>query len=130
MPELPEVETVRRQLAGSLAGARYSSVDQVEPAMLRDCTEQQLRVELPGRSIELVGRRGKYIVVTLGGEGFLTLHLGMTGQLLVDPKDAGAHTRFIFGLEAADGRPMRLEVGEEDNEDEDARNRTRPLASR
>ena len=43
MPELPEVETVRRQLAGSLLAKRFAEVDQVEPAMLLDCAAEDVR---------------------------------------------------------------------------------------
>jgi formamidopyrimidine-DNA glycosylase len=132
VPELPEVETVRRQLAGALIGGCFIAVERVEPAMLRDCTEQQVRELLPGRRVESVGRQGKFLVIALEGGAFLTLHLGMTGHFLVAPvapqpvgppasgaqddstvslaaKSPSAHTRFLFALEAADGSLMRLE---------------------
>ena len=53
---------------------------------------------LPGRTIERVDRIGKFIIVVLDGGLFLTLHLGMTGQLLIDPAEPGTHTRFVFRL--------------------------------
>lgn len=117
MPELPEVETVRRQLARSLVGKRFTAVEKVEPAMLRDCTEQQVWDVLPGRRVESVNRQGKFLVVALEGDAFLTLHLGMTGHFLVAPfapaplapVSPAAHTRFLFALEAVDGSRMRLE---------------------
>jgi formamidopyrimidine-DNA glycosylase len=132
VPELPEVETVRRQLARALIGGRFVAVESVEPAMLRDCTEQQVREMLPGRRVESVGRQGKFLVIALEGGAFLTLHLGMTGHFLVvqvaprpigpaasgvqddstvslGSKPPGAHTRFLFALEAADGSLMSLE---------------------
>ncbi len=89
MPELPEVETVRRQLAGSVSGLRFTTVERVEPSMLLDCTVESLRAKLPGRSIQEVGRVGKFIVLRLSGGAFMTIHLGMTGHILVRTKRAG-----------------------------------------
>jgi len=112
VPELPEVETVRRQLAASLSGRRFEVVDKVEPAMLRDCSEQQVRDLLPGRRVDRVDRLGKFLIVALSEDGYLTLHLGMTGNLLVaaapddDPAD---HTRFSFRLKDDEGRRTLLE---------------------
>ena len=107
MPELPEVETVRRQLAAGLTGITFLSVERVEPFMLRDCTAREVRTLLPGRRIERVERLGKFLIVVLDGDLFLTLHLGMTGQLLIDPGNDGAHTRFAFRLvdEGTEGAP-------------------------
>jgi formamidopyrimidine-DNA glycosylase len=130
VPELPEVETVRRQLAEALVGKTFVAVERTEPAMLRDCAADELVSGLPGRRIDAVDRLGKFLVVALtggagdaGGSGdvgvpgdaFLTLHLGMTGQLLVDPKDGSVpkekdvHTRFLFELTDTDGRRTMLE---------------------
>jgi formamidopyrimidine-DNA glycosylase len=106
LPELPEVETVRRQLAGSVSGLRFTRVERVEPSMLLDCTVEKLREELPGRSILEVGRVGKFIVLGLSGDAFVTIHLGMTGHILVrtNGPDVRAdaldpHSRFLFLLE-------------------------------
>jgi formamidopyrimidine-DNA glycosylase len=109
VPELPEVETVRRQLARSVIGKSIATVDRVEPAMLRDCSEDQVRARLPGRRVLSLDRLGKFLVMTLDGDVFLTLHLGMTGQLLIDAGDSGPHTRFLFELREGDGPSTRLE---------------------
>lgn len=112
MPELPEVETVRRQLARALVGKRFTAVEKLESAMLRDCTEQQVWDRLPGRYVRRVDRLGKFLVVALDGDAFLTLHLGMTGHFLVAPRVPALstpHTRFLFALESADGCRMQLE---------------------
>jgi formamidopyrimidine-DNA glycosylase len=98
MPELPEVETVRRQLAAGLTGLTFTAVERVDPFMMRDCAPEQPAALLPGRRVERVERLGKFIIVALDGDLFLTLHLGMTGQLLIDPRDPGTHTRFVFHL--------------------------------
>ncbi len=122
MPELPEVETVRRQLAGSLTGCTFAAVDQVEPAMLLDCTSEEVRSDLPGERVDSVERLGKFLQLRMSRKGrpggrdrgpaaadFLTVHLGMTGQLLVNPEDTSAHTRFAFALKDDQGRAVRLE---------------------
>jgi formamidopyrimidine-DNA glycosylase len=122
MPELPEVETVRRQLADSLTGKIFVAVERTERVMLRDCTAEEVCAGLPGRRIESVDRLGKFLVVALDGGRFLTLHLGMTGQLLVDSVGDGArratrtdadgpraHTRFLFELEDESARRTTLE---------------------
>jgi formamidopyrimidine-DNA glycosylase len=125
MPELPEVETVRRQLAGALPGKTFTAVGSLEPAMLRDCGPEQMRAALPGRRVLRVDRLGKFVVVPLSGGLFLTLHLGMTGQLLVGRDDDGdvvgaftplrdhaspdRHSRFSFVLAGVNGDRVRLE---------------------
>lgn len=107
MPELPEVETVRCQLEEGLTGATFVSVEQIEPFMLRDCGPEEVSSLLPGRRIDRVERLGKFLIVALDGDLFLTLHLGMTGQLLIDPQDGGTHTRFAFVLSRAEGGHSR-----------------------
>lgn len=119
MPELPEVETVRRQLARAITGLVVASVDAVETAMLRDCGEDDLRALLPGARVEEVSRLGKFIIIRLGGpvEMYLTLHLGMTGRVLVCEMSGEespavslhSHTRFLFRLEGPGGSITRVE---------------------
>ncbi len=83
MPELPEVETVRRQLARVLPGRDFVAVARIEPAMLWDCWPEEVKKALPGRRVLSVDRLGKFLLVPLSDDYFLTLHLGMTGQLLI-----------------------------------------------
>jgi formamidopyrimidine-DNA glycosylase len=109
VPELPEVETVRRQLAGALVGKTFVTVERTEPAMLLDCTSEQVGAELPGRRIESIDRLGKFLIVTLDGDVYLTLHLGMTGALLVDAGDESSHGRFLFRLSGGPGDETTLE---------------------
>lgn len=108
------METVRCQLVAGLSGATFVAVDSVEPSMLRDCGATEVEGLLPGRTIERMDRIGKFIIVVLNDGLFLTLHLGMTGQLLIDPPDPGTHTRFAFRLVSegagdTSGREVRLE---------------------
>jgi formamidopyrimidine-DNA glycosylase len=85
------------------------AVELIEPAMLRDCTPEQVESLLPERRIESVDRIGKFLLVRLQGDFYLTLHLGMTGQLLIDASDESVHTRFLFRLRDAQGRPFTLQ---------------------
>ncbi len=108
MPELPEVETIRRQLAQCLPGAEFLRVERLEPAMLEDCDEEELKESLPGKRVEDVGRLGKFLIIGLEAGPCLTLHLGMTGQLLLDEAPVDDHTRFVFLLRGSSGRPFSL----------------------
>jgi formamidopyrimidine-DNA glycosylase len=92
-----------------LPGLTFKSVKSIEPAMLLDCGERQMRKELPGARVISVDRLGKFMVLPMSGDLFLTLHLGMTGQILIDPTDSSAHTRFLFELCDDSGRLSRLE---------------------
>ena len=96
MPELPEVETIVRELSPRLRGRHIASVEVLQPRITRH-SPQDLAAVLPGRRIRDVRRHGKFIVVDLD-QGSLTIHLGMTGQLRFDG-DPGPHTRAIFTLE-------------------------------
>jgi formamidopyrimidine-DNA glycosylase len=100
MPELPEVETVRRQLEPALVGRRFVAVGQIEPFMLRDVSPEELRAALPGTRVESVSRRGKFLLIALSSGDVMTAHLGMTGQLLAttEPAPMPAHARFVFTL--------------------------------
>ena len=96
MPELPEVETVRRSLL-PLVGRRIDAVDVVEPRLRRK-VPADLAARVTGRRIERLERRGKYLLFHLsGGESLLT-HLGMSGALLLQPAgtppQAHDHLRF------------------------------------
>ncbi len=85
MPELPEVETVRRGLEPYLLHQRITQVIVREPRM-RWPVPQQLPERVRGRRVERLERRGKYLIVTLDSEDRLILHLGMSGRLFVlDP---------------------------------------------
>jgi formamidopyrimidine-DNA glycosylase len=96
MPELPEVESVRRQLEPALAGRR----------VLRVWADAQRRFHAPelltGRTVLTVGRRGKFLICPLDQDLELVLHLGMTGVLHFGAADAYARAR--LGLD--DGREL------------------------
>ena len=88
MPELPEVETVRRGLAPAMEAARFASVEIRRPD-LRFPLPRDFRGRLEGNRVEALGRRGKYLIASLASGESLILHLGMTGRFTVS---AGAGT--------------------------------------
>ena len=97
MPELPEVETVTRSIA-PLVGRRIVAVEFSCLRILRGGDPDRMASALAGRKIAGVKRYGKFIVASLGGGGYLTIHLGMTGRLLLGgPR--GKHTHAIFTLD-------------------------------
>jgi formamidopyrimidine-DNA glycosylase len=95
VPELPEVETVRRDLDATFAGRRIERVT-VEGArtLRRHLDPSGVPVRLKGQRLQHAGRRGKYLLLDLDGGDVLVVHLGMSGQLLtVDPAaPADRHT--------------------------------------
>jgi formamidopyrimidine-DNA glycosylase len=99
MPELPEVETIRRQLAPQLEGRTIVDVEILDPRWTRPLPPEPIEDELRGAVVERVERRGKYLLWTLSDDRFLLLHLRMTGGLLFDPPDEPAHTRVRFTLD-------------------------------
>jgi formamidopyrimidine-DNA glycosylase len=97
VPELPEVETVVRTLAPRLRGRRILSAE-FTSRFVTPGNRRALAGRLTGRRIESVRRRGKFIVIELDA-GTLTVHLGMTGKLLLDGT-AGEHTHGVFTLDS------------------------------
>ena len=82
MPELPEVETVRRRLEPVLAGRRLERVEILDPRLTRPEDPLEVATELVGERVEAVDRRGKYLVVRFESGRALLVHLRMTGSLL------------------------------------------------
>ena len=80
MPELPEVETLRRGLALKMSGRRILQAELRRPDLRRPFPAA-LAARLDGALIGAVGRRGKYILIELDSNGLLLLHLGMSGRV-------------------------------------------------
>jgi formamidopyrimidine-DNA glycosylase len=108
MPELPEVETVARDLRGLVLGATISGARCYWDRTLRNVTPEAFANGVTGRRIEAVGRRAKLIVVELSGDVALTIHLKMTGQLFVVAADQPEDGYIRLVLELADGRELRF----------------------
>ena len=81
MPELPEVEVTRRQVAPLLVGRTVASAVTSAPSHLFLTPPEELSARLPGRRTEALERRGKYLLARLDDRSRLVIHLGMTGQL-------------------------------------------------
>jgi formamidopyrimidine-DNA glycosylase len=100
MPELPEVETIRRQLAPALEGRRIESAEVRDPRWSEPAPPEAIEDAVRGRRIERVGRRGKYLIVTLEDDVHLVMHLRMTGNLLLAPDvEDPPHTRVAIDLD-------------------------------
>lgn len=98
MPELPEVETIRRQLAPLVEGRRLKRVEILDARWSRPLAPEELADALQGRRVEALGRRGKYLVWSLQDDVHLVQHLRMTGAVLADPNPEPPHTRVRIRL--------------------------------
>jgi formamidopyrimidine-DNA glycosylase len=105
MPELPEVETVRRQLAPRVEGRTFRRVRVLDERWCMPLAPRAMERALRGRRVESLGRRGKYLVWSLSGDRFLLQHLRMTGNLLYDPAERPPYTRVEIDLD--DGHELR-----------------------
>jgi formamidopyrimidine-DNA glycosylase len=99
MPELPEVETIRRQLAPVVEGRELTALDILDPRWCLPLAPDAVRDAVEGRGVERLARRGKYFVWELAGDVFLLMHLRMTGTLLLDPPPGTPYARVRFVLD-------------------------------
>jgi formamidopyrimidine-DNA glycosylase len=115
VPELPEVETIRRHLAPHVEGQALRRLEILDPRFSRPRLPRALAAAVEGRTIDRLSRRGKYLVWELSGDAFLLQHLRMTGTLLLDPPGEPPHTRVWFELSThrlAYTDPRRFGTGE------------------
>lgn len=108
MPELPEVETVARDLRPRIVDATIVGARCSWPRTLRSHPPEAFAEAIAGRQVQAVGRRAKQIVIDLSGEAALTIHLKMTGQLFVVPSATEVDPYVRLVLELADGRELRF----------------------
>jgi formamidopyrimidine-DNA glycosylase len=101
MPELPEVEVVRRGLAAHVTGRTISAVRVHHPRAVRrhEAGPADLTARLLGAQITGTGRRGKYLWLTLGDGSALVVHLGMSGQMLLGNLPREDHLRIAALLD-------------------------------
>lgn len=107
MPELPEVETIRRQLAPVVEGNVIDAASVSDDRWVMPQSAGDFERALDGAKIERLGRRGKYFVFELAGGTALVMHLRMTGNLLYLPEDSdppSAHLRGQLWLRTPRGR--------------------------
>ena len=121
MPELPEVETVRRGLQPALEGGRIVSVETRRPD-LRFPFPEGFAETLTGRRVTALGRRAKYLTVHVEGGVVLICHLGMSGSFRIEAAETSttpgifhherskltAHDHVVFTVESRTGEPTRI----------------------
>jgi formamidopyrimidine-DNA glycosylase len=102
MPELPEVESVRRQLEPALVGRRFERVSIADSRLVRPYDPTEVAAELQGERVAAVERRGKYLIVRFESDRVLLIHLRMTGSLLHVPRGSlqdDPHRRAVVTLD-------------------------------
>ncbi|MGA8206933.1 MAG: bifunctional DNA-formamidopyrimidine glycosylase/DNA-(apurinic or apyrimidinic site) lyase [Candidatus Dormiibacterota bacterium] len=101
MPELPEVETIVRDLRPRLVGRTITDTELVRDSVLRFPEPASFRTAMPGRQVAFVRRRGKFIHIGVGGGENLVVHLGMTGSLTMQQPTAPRlpHTHLLLDLD-------------------------------
>ena len=99
MPELPEVETIRRQLAPYLEGRTLQRVEINDYRWTLPLPPELIAEELTGARVQRLGRLGKYMIWELDRDRHLLVHLRMTGALLFDPEKEPPHARVRFELD-------------------------------
>jgi formamidopyrimidine-DNA glycosylase len=107
MPELPEVETVRRGLALRMSGRRIVRAELRRPDLRRPFPPD-LADRLDGARIGELSRRGKYILIELDDNGSLLLHLGMSGRITAGTADDAAQKHDHVVLTLDDGTVVRF----------------------
>jgi formamidopyrimidine-DNA glycosylase len=110
MPELPEVETVRAGLAKYVTGKRILQAADFHPRAVKPSSIAPLN-SIIGSKIKSVNRRGKFLWLTLDRPVALVAHLGMSGQLLVQPKDSPAHKHMRASF-LLSGKPLAQKQNE------------------
>lgn len=99
MPELPEVEYVARQMRETLVGSRIARTEVLWPRAVSGITPEEFIARLAGRRVIAVGRRAKYLVLTLDSGESVVIHRRMSGNLLLARADETApYTRVMFTL--------------------------------
>jgi formamidopyrimidine-DNA glycosylase len=115
VPELPEVETIRRHLAPHVEGRTLEAIEVLDPRWCRPLAPEELAAAVAGRRVDRLSRRGKYLVWELEDDIFLLMHLRMTGTLLLEPRGAPPYTRVwlrLTGCDIAFADPRRFGTGE------------------
>lgn len=108
MPELPEVETIKRVIEPQIQGLVIEGVTVKRPEVVSYPAADEFCRRLKGQTISGMARRGKFLMIRLNDNDRVILHLRMTGCLLLTPADypEEKHTHIIFGL--SDGRELRF----------------------
>ena len=102
MPELPEVETIRRHLEPFVVGRRLEKLEVFDPMWCEPAPPATLDDAVRGRRIETLGRRGKYLIWSFEHEVHLVMHLRMTGNLLIMGHQQPPYTRVLMPLDSGE----------------------------
>jgi formamidopyrimidine-DNA glycosylase len=108
VPELPEAETIARDLRDRIIGSKVSGVEVIHPDVLGpDLEPARLRKNVVGERITAVGRRGKNLVLYFDDDWILRVNLGMTGRLIVSDSPRATEFRHVaIRFDLADGRAL------------------------
>jgi formamidopyrimidine-DNA glycosylase len=98
MPELPEVETIKNELAPWVVGQSFTQVAILDTELVCGGFAEEVRRGLIGQKIESLERRGKYLIFHLSNGQSLIIHLRMTGVLLLNPRGVDCYARAVFHL--------------------------------
>jgi formamidopyrimidine-DNA glycosylase len=98
MPELPEVETIKNELAPWVMGQSFTQVTIFDTELVCGGSAEEVRRGLIGQKVESLERRGKYLIFHLSNGQSLIIHLRMTGVLLLNPQGVDCHARAVFHL--------------------------------
>jgi formamidopyrimidine-DNA glycosylase len=116
VPELPEVETIRRHLAPHLEGRLLAELEVLDERWCSPLAGDEVAAAVEGRRVEALARRGKYLIWELEDDVHLMMHLRMTGTLLLDPPEPSRYRRVRFGFEGGHelffDDPRRFGTGE------------------
>lgn len=101
MPEMPELETIRRSLEPHIQGKTIDSVELLLSRQIKWPTPEEFVSRITGRRIDSLGRVGKYLLLQLDSGNTMVFHLRMTGQVCYCPpgEQAHSHARIIFHLQ-------------------------------
>ena len=104
MPELPEVETIRRHLAPAVEGRVIERMEVIDARWSEPAPPDEVAAAVGGRRVELISRRGKYLDWELADEVHLVMHLRMTGNILLVPQSDPdpPYVRVRIGLDSGE----------------------------
>ncbi len=109
MPELPEVEITARGLRQRIIGLQILQIGGVDwPRMLPNSTEAELQTVLPGLTVKVIDRRGKYLLVGFDEDQWLVVHRKMSGNVLLRPGNALPEAHTHIEIEFDDGTLLRF----------------------
>ena len=109
MPELPEVETVRRSLLDKIVGRRIHALRLTDfPGVLGSDRVEDVQARIQGRQVAAIRRRAKYLLLDLDDDTAIVVHLRMTGKLIVVPHDEPPLRFERLAIELDDGLDLRF----------------------